>query len=654
MQSLISQIINGTAFSQSVYNGEEAIFDYLKGLNDLVRLAGGMKSQFPYEDYKKVDQVPLIEVEFSHLSEFDTGKGQVSILDTPGPNESDQPHLAIMLKEQLSKASAVISVMDYTQLRSTADAEVRQSIDKIPSEIPLYILVNKFDQKDRNGDDAAGIKQLVTEKLMKGRVAESDVYPVSSMQAYLSNRAKRHIDAFGKLPDYQSMPWVEDFGEEAIGRKWKKDIESLSEVKDAASELWKESKFSEPMTNILHTAHANAASFAVKSAVEKIKALTDSFNRELSLLNQGVHIDIQELESSMKALRFDIDNLKEAECSIRIEALTAIDKVMEATTKSASVIQKSVDEQVEKYFKDGRKQELKGKAKKARKKKKAKKQQSGPVSTWGNFITSALKGLNSWESNVGQSKDQDFDPNETVIEFSDRTNAKKLLKKIEKSTSSILADGQLKLESIFSECLDELDLRLNSTVKESIEPIRLHIEAELKKAGFTVELSLPSFDKHSLSFSVDTVFDSALEKKYKTETHQRRQSGAWGTVCSWFNTDDWGWEDYDVEVKYYHVDLTVIRTKTEKQVQAFINAINSTIEATIKTPVTTEVESFFAEFNSIVESVISNLNTSIGNTSLSADKKEALVEELTSLLERNNKIIEHNSELSEELEAEHA
>jgi replication fork clamp-binding protein CrfC len=49
--------------------------------------------------------------------------GQLTLLDTPGPNEAGQPHLQKMLSEQLARASAVLAVMDYTQLKSISDEE---------------------------------------------------------------------------------------------------------------------------------------------------------------------------------------------------------------------------------------------------------------------------------------------------------------------------------------------------------------------------------------------------------------------------------------------------------------------------------------------------------------------------------------------------
>lgn len=61
-----------------------------------------------------------------------------------------------MLNQQLARASAVLAVLDYTQLKSISDEEVREAILAVGQSVPLYVLVNKFDQQDRNSDDADG------------------------------------------------------------------------------------------------------------------------------------------------------------------------------------------------------------------------------------------------------------------------------------------------------------------------------------------------------------------------------------------------------------------------------------------------------------------------------------------------------------------
>jgi replication fork clamp-binding protein CrfC len=83
---------------------------------------------------------------------MDDSQGTLTLLDTPGPNEAGQPHLQAMMRDQLQKASAVLAVMDYTQLNSEAHEQVRQEFNDIATVAAgrLFVLVNKFDQKDRN------------------------------------------------------------------------------------------------------------------------------------------------------------------------------------------------------------------------------------------------------------------------------------------------------------------------------------------------------------------------------------------------------------------------------------------------------------------------------------------------------------------------
>ncbi|WP_351125071.1 hypothetical protein, partial [Shewanella sp. T24-MNA-CIBAN-0130] len=121
--------------------------------------------------------------------------GKLTLLDTPGPNEAGQEHLKPMLRDQLKKASAILAVLDYTQLKSDADGVVRKELQDIAETCGdrLFVLVNKFDQRDRNADSAEQIQHYVAENLMAGAVAHEAVYPVSASRAYLASRAKMEV-----------------------------------------------------------------------------------------------------------------------------------------------------------------------------------------------------------------------------------------------------------------------------------------------------------------------------------------------------------------------------------------------------------------------------------------------------------------------------
>ncbi|EPL9860159.1 WbuC family cupin fold metalloprotein [Escherichia coli] len=140
-------ILTDDGWLKNEYHGEEEIFTGLASLNDLVRLAAAMGSEFPFDEYAEVQKLPVIDVEFSHLVGMDECQGTLTLLDTPGPNEAGQPQMEVMMRDQLQKASAVLAVMDYTQMNSKADEEVRKELNAIAdvSVGRLFVLVNKFD-----------------------------------------------------------------------------------------------------------------------------------------------------------------------------------------------------------------------------------------------------------------------------------------------------------------------------------------------------------------------------------------------------------------------------------------------------------------------------------------------------------------------------
>ena len=46
--------------------------------------------------------------------------------------------------------------------------------------MPLYVLVNKFDQQDRNSDDVDQVRALISGTLMKGCITPQQIFPVLS------------------------------------------------------------------------------------------------------------------------------------------------------------------------------------------------------------------------------------------------------------------------------------------------------------------------------------------------------------------------------------------------------------------------------------------------------------------------------------------
>ncbi|RZG43308.1 dynamin family protein [Acinetobacter wuhouensis] len=258
--------------------GEKKIFDFLISMNDLVRIAPQFDLSFPFDQYQDIDQLPIIEVEFVHLKNMKKQYGQLVLLDTPGPNEAGQTHLRSMLLEQLYRASAVLAVMDYTQLKSEADAQVREDIQSIAhtAKNRIYALVNKFDNCDRNGMQKEDVKTFVA-GLTGDLVREDQVYPIIAKRAYLANRAKNECFEDGALPDVESNDWVEDFYLEAGLRR--ESQRTPDRIAEAIDDLWEDSLFSQPLKEVIAESHKKAAFVALDSAIGKLENYIKNFNQ---------------------------------------------------------------------------------------------------------------------------------------------------------------------------------------------------------------------------------------------------------------------------------------------------------------------------------------------------------------------------------------
>ncbi|EFF9657549.1 hypothetical protein GRQ22_20240 [Escherichia coli] len=93
-------ILADDVWLKNEYHGEDEIFTGLASLNDLVRLAAAMGSEFPFDEYAEVQKLPVIDVAFSHLVGMDACQGTLTLLDTPGPNEAGQPQMEMMMRDQ--------------------------------------------------------------------------------------------------------------------------------------------------------------------------------------------------------------------------------------------------------------------------------------------------------------------------------------------------------------------------------------------------------------------------------------------------------------------------------------------------------------------------------------------------------------------------
>ncbi|HCD3382115.1 TPA: dynamin family protein [Escherichia coli] len=630
-------ILTDDGWLKNEYHGEEEIFTGLASLNDLVRLAAAMGSEFPFDEYAEVQKLPVIDVEFSHLVGMDECQGTLTLLDTPGPNEAGQPQMEVMMRDQLQKASAVLAVMDYTQMNSKADEEVRKELNAIAdvSVGRLFVLVNKFDEKDRNGDGADAVCQKVPAMLNSDVLPASRVYPGSSRQAYLANRALHELRKNGTLPVDEA--WVDDFVREAFGRMKKDYVCKDSELAtEGATDLWEGSLIDQLITEVILSSHSRAAALAVDSAAAKLMQNAENISEYLSLRHQGLMQSIQSLQAHITSLLEDIREIADCQEQVTADVRMAMEEIDARTRELLTGVCTSLEEELNDYFRSGK-----------RKEQQMLEEENSAQPRERNAFAFFLDIFGTGNQH---DRMRDFDPDSSEIKFSDRREALELMTQIESTVTSLHREAEAQFRPELEKIVSGIETGFRGTALYATENIAGRINTRLEDEGFTVKISFPAVSQLQTRLAVKTNLSALMEERTETVTRRRRQSGLWGKICGAFGTSDWGWETYKEDVSRSVININTVRKEVMSLTRAYFGELQASIEQDINQPVRQEIDAFFCAFREKVEQLRNTLIQSSEDHKRDQQAQERLTRRLQALNERVPELITDSKALREELE----
>lgn len=630
-------ILTDDGWLKNEYHGEEEIFTGLASLNDLVRLAAAMGTEFPFDEYAEVQKLPVIDVEFSHLVGMDACQGTLTLLDTPGPNEAGQPQMEVMMRDQLQKASAVLAVMDYTQMNSKADEDVRKELNAIAdvSTGRLFVLVNKFDEKDRNGDGADAVRQKVPAMLNSDVLPASRVYPGSSRQAYLANRALHELRKNGTLPVDEA--WVDDFVREAFGRMKKDYVCKDSELAtEGATDLWEGSLIDQLITEVILSSHSRAAALAVDSAAAKLMQNAENVSEYLSLRHQGLQQSIQSLQANITSLLADIRKIADCQEQVTADVRMAMEEIDARTRELLTGVYTSLEEELNDYFRSGKRKEQQM----LEEENSAQPRERNAFAFFHDIF------------GTGNQHDRmrDFDPDSPEIKFSDRREALELMTQIESTVTSLHREAEAQFRPELEKIVSGIETGFRGTALYATENIAGRINTRLEDEGFTVKISFPAVSQLQTRLAVKTNLSALMEERTETVTRRRRQSGLWGKICGAFGTSDWGWETYKEDVSRSVININTVRKEVMSLTRAYFGELQASIEQDINQPVRQEIDAFFCAFREKVEQLRNTLIQSSEDHKRDQQAQERLTRRLQALNERVPELITDSKALREELE----
>ncbi|EKI5920203.1 TPA: dynamin family protein [Escherichia coli] len=630
-------ILTDDGWLKNEYHGEEEIFTGLASLNDLVRLAAAMGTEFPFDEYAEVQKLPVIDVEFSHLVGMDACQGTLTLLDAPGPNEAGQPQMEVMMRDQLQKASAVLAVMDYTQMNSKADEDVRKELNAIAdvSTGRLFVLVNKFDEKDRNGDGADAVRQKVPAMLNSDVLPASRVYPGSSRQAYLANRALHELRKNGTLPVDEA--WVDDFVREAFGRMKKDYVCKDSELAtEGATDLWECSLIDQLITEVILSSHSRAAALAVDSAAAKLMQNAENISEYLSLRHQGLMQSIQSLQAHITSLLEDIREIADCQEQVTADVRMAMEEIDARTRELLTGVCTSLEEELNDYFRSGKRKEQQM----LEEENSAQPRERNAFAFFHDIF------------GTGNQHDRmrDFDPDSPEIKFSDRREALELMTQIESTVTSLHREAEAQFRPELEKIVSGIETGFRGTALYATENIAGRINTRLEDEGFTVKISFPAVSQLQTRLAVKTNLSALMEERTETVTRRRRQSGLWGKICGAFGTSDWGWETYKEDVSRSVININTVRKEVMSLTRAYFGELQASIEQDINQPVRQEIDAFFCAFREKVEQLRNTLIQSSEDHKRDQQAQERLTRRLQALNERVPELITDSKALREELE----
>ena len=248
--------------------------------------------------------------------------------------------------------------------------------------------------------------------------------------------------------------------------------------------------------------------------------------------------------------------------------------------------------------------------------------------------------------NSTEQEEVDFDPKSEILKFDDKKKAKDLVERIRGTVEMAAKAGEVTLiESVqdlqtifredFSKGIDSMVNTIAKTIKERMDDDDFRI---------SLAPAAPRFP--SLDISSSDLLDSMVKEKTKTVPRQRRKDGAWGTVCRWFNTDDYGWESYQSTEDYFEIDMPKIKESVLNGIDQAFGNFQTSIAESIQKPLKEDVEAYFSGFKLKIENIRGDLQQGIRDQESSKAEQEALAKCIARLKKGVPGMLKDGQELS--------
>ena len=560
------------------YKNREEIFEFLKTLNDLMRLAKDLGLKPPYSEFEEIDELPRIEVEFYYLKNMkNIHNAKLSLLDTPGPDEfGHSEELKNIFTTQLKQSSAIMLVMNYTVINNEGAGKAREEIKEIQKLIEkdhLFVLANKFDERTSKDPDYEQTKQNISKSMFNETIKEENIFPLSSKWAYLANLGKRELELNSKID--KSLSWAEDFGKEVLGDLWEDDIEDIERIKKICNKRYENSYFEEPLNKIIIHGYSNTTFKSLSSVLHKIKGINEELLNVFKVSENSLKKDIDTLNNDISNLEKDIKNISNIQKSLD-----------EDIKKELEDIEKNIEKQEEEFLQKAKNEIGKIYDDKEENNKLIQKEivenQKKPY-----------RNVLSYMLNSPKNKDKNKDKKEVfkekgILRFENERDAKSFISELNEKLAFNVKNTFEKLDEMLNNQVSIFIPNLNKKIEDNIGSV---IEKIKEKVGDDVQIKIPNLKIDKDGNIVGNHLKDAVETKTEKLRKLKEQEGLWGATKRLFDWGDneWGQDAYYVDNQYFELTKDGIDKKIDLAFKNISNFIKNTIDNIFKDQIKHEI-----------------------------------------------------------------
>ncbi|MDK2050916.1 dynamin family protein [Aliarcobacter butzleri] len=575
------------------YKNREEIFEFLKTLNDLMRLAKDLELKPPYGEFEEIDELPRIEVEFYYLKNMkNVHNAKLSLLDTPGPDEfGHSEELKNIFTTQLKQSSAIMLVMNYTVINNEGAGKAREEIQEIQKLIEkdnLFVLANKFDEKTSKDPDYKQTKQNISKSMFNETIKEENIFPLSSKWAYLVNLAKREIELNGKID--KNISWAEDFGNDILGKKWESKIEDNKEVEECCIEAWQDSYFEEPLNKIIIHGYSNTTFKSLSSVLHKIKGINEELLNVFKVSENSLKKDIDTLNEDISNLEKDIKNISNIQKSLNEDIKKELENIEKNIEKQEEEFLQKAKDEIGKIYDNKEEEHQKNQIEivKAQKEKKDKE--------YSNIFQTII--VNIARKGKDKKTDKEKLKEDGLLRFENENDAKSFILELNEKLKINVEDTLKNLDEMLKNQVSIFIPNLNKTIEDNIGSI---IEKIKEKVGDDIQIKIPNLQVDQNGNILGNHLEEAVETKTEKLRKLKEQEGLWGAIKRFFDWGDneWGNDEYYVDNQYFELTKEGIDKKIDlvfKNVSTFIKeTIDDIFEYQIKHEINLSVNKLIKE-----------------------------------------------------------